>query len=338
MSKLFVGWVIIICSIFIVSCSNSKSSSGSGNTASIFCTDESCVKNVCPAYKAQISSASEKSICKLVGSCELPDMPVTIQTLIPSHGSVACAPTSAQMGLDCLIANTTPTMSDWMDTYSKLSATSTVTGCPSADLDCKKVVTIGSKLINGSWSQSARAVSAGEVTQFIEDIKTDIAPVADTFKTKTFPDNVDACDYMTGDHAIKNGQPWNNILLYLTYEQTIAATSTFSGVPLTDIKFKPSENGHFIIMNGYNTMSTDVLYKFHCPIYGIKWYEMKHVKLNQPFCVVTNATGCAQYVRVTELPQGFENGEAFTYLLETAGEEVAQDYIYKIVASISGIK
>jgi len=110
---------------------------------------------------------------------------------------------------------------------------------------------------------------------------------------------------------------------------------------LTSVSFKDSSGGHFIAMNGYTVSTTSILYKFHDPIYGIKWYSLKQVRLNQPFCVSYSGTTCLQYIKVTALPSGFESNNpsnSFTYLLETTGEETSQNYVYKIIASISGIK
>ncbi|MCX6112331.1 MAG: hypothetical protein NTY22_03460 [Proteobacteria bacterium] len=55
-----------------------------------------------------------------------------------------------------------------------------------------------------------------------------------------------------------------------------------------------------------------------------------------------NSSGtCVQYIRATQLPSGFEDNNptnSFTYLIETTGEEASQNYIYKVIAAISGIK
>lgn len=329
-------------SIFVLaSCVSSSNSKSRGSGSTLFCTDELCVQSLCPNYSAQTSVSTDNSVCKIVGTCEIPNMPLTFQNLIPVNGDLACGPTSTHMALDSLIANTTLSLSSWINTYANLSTTSSVTGCSSSDINCKKVVTVGNKLINGSWYQNGRAVSAAEVSTLFETVKLETTPLSDSFKTSVYPNNIKQCDFVTGSHAVSESHRWNNVLLYLTYEQIIEGNSTYSGVPLIEIKFKASESGHFITMNGYNTTTSNVLYKFYCPIYGIKWYAMKNVKLNQPYCVSYTGSTCTQYVRVTQLPQGFEDNNSsnsFTYLLETSGEEVSQNYVYKIIAGISGIK
>ena len=328
---------VAIFTLILTNCAPTKNSTGTGNNA-VLCSDETCIKTVCPSYKAQTASGT---VCKLIGDCEMPNMPLTSQLAIPVHGSLACGPTSSEMALDSFIINTAPTLSSWISTYSNISASTTVSGCPSSDLNCKKVVTIGDKLINGSWAQSARAVSASEVSTLLETVKAETNPTADTFKTSVYPNDVKQCDYVTGDYAINNSQPWNNILLYLSYESVEDGHSTYSGAAMTSIKFKDSESGHFIAMNGYTISTSGVLYKFHDPIYGIKWYSLKQARLNQPFCASYSGSTCLQYVKVTELPSGFEDNNpsnSFTYLVETTGEEASQDYVYKVIASISGIK
>ncbi|MEI6093232.1 MAG: hypothetical protein WCQ47_06070 [bacterium] len=334
--------------IILAACSSSSSSKAKGSGSSLLCTDEACVKSVCPSYSSQTNSSTDNNICKIVGACEIPNMPLTFQNLIPVNGALACGPTSMHMALDSLILNSSPVLSSWINTYSNLSTTSAVTGCSSSDMTCKKVVTVGNKLINGSWYQNGRPVSEVEVSSLFETVKAEIsyplsnpAKNSESFKTSVYPNDIKQCDFVAGSHAVSNSQIWNNVLLYLTYEEIVEGSSTYSGVPLIDIRFKPSDSGHFIAMNGYNTTTSSVLYKFHCPIYGIKWYSMKNVILNQPSCVLYNGTACTQYIRVTQLPQGFEDNNAsnsFTYLLETAGEEVSQNYVYKIIAGISGVK
>jgi hypothetical protein len=333
---------ILATSFFGCSLNSGSKSKGAGST-SLYCNSESCMKDICQYYKADINSSSEQSVCKIIGNCEIPNMPLTIQLAVPVHGDLACGPTSTSMALDSLITNTKPTLSGWMNTYSSIVASTSADddGCPGSDLNCKKVVAIGNKLINGSWADDARAVAASEVSQFLETVKAEISPAATSFKTSVYPNDVAECDFVTGDHAITNSDIWNNMILYLNYEQITESTSTYSGAPLTEIKFKPSESGHFITMNGYNTTMSNIVYKFHCPIYGIKWYYLKQVKLNQPFCVNYSVNECTQYIRVTQLPEGFEDSnptDSFTYIVEMPGEETAQNYIYKIIASISGIK
>ena len=331
---------IIFSTLILTNCAPVKNSTGTGNGLTL-CSDETCIKTICPSYRAQTSISSDKSICKIIGDCEIPNMPVTSQLAIPVHGDLACGPTSSQMALDSFIINSAPTLSSWISTYNSISASTSVTGCTATDLNCKKVVTIGDKLIGGSWYQNARAVSAGEVSTLLETVKTETTPTADTFKTSVYPNDVSQCDYVTGDYGITNSQPWNNILLYLNYEQTEGTHSTYSSTPLTSISFKDSTGGHFIAMNGYTVSTSSVLYKFHDPIYGIKWYSLKQVRLNQPFCVSYTGSTCTQYIKVTTLPSGFEDNNpsnSFTYLVETTGEEASSDYVYKIIASISGIK
>ncbi|MCX6112330.1 MAG: hypothetical protein NTY22_03455 [Proteobacteria bacterium] len=238
---------IIICTSLLTNCAPTKSAIGNGNTA-LLCTDEVCVKNLCPSYKAS-SSSSDKTICKIIGDCEIPNMPLTLQLSIPVHGDLACAPTSTQMALDSFITNSAPTLSSWILTYNSMTTSTSVGGCSSSDMNCKKVVTIGNKLIGGSWQQNARAVSATEVSTLLETIKTETTPISDIYKTDIFPNNVTQCDYVTGEYAITNSQPWNDLVLYLSYEEVIESTSTYSGVPVTNIKFNDSENGHFIAMN-----------------------------------------------------------------------------------------
>jgi hypothetical protein len=106
------------------------------------------------------------------------------------------------------------------------------------------------------------------------------------------------------------------------------------------MKLQDPQGGHFITMNGYTVSKAGVMYKFHCPIYGIKWYYLKTVKVGQPFCIMGNTNECQQYATITELPLGFEDGvnDSFSYLVEMLGEEIANNSSLKVVANITGIK
>ena len=93
-------------------------------------------------------------------------------------------------------------------------------------------------------------------------------------------------------------------------------------------------------MNGYTVSTSGVMYKFHCPIYGIKWYYIKTVKIDQPFCMSYVGSECQKYANITELPLGFEDStnNSFSYLVEMHGEEAANNYDFRVIASVSGVK
>jgi hypothetical protein len=247
------------------------------------------------------------------------------------------------MAVDSLIANSAQDSTGWLKSYTIISSpvsTASIEGCPSSDLNCKKVVTVGDKLIGGSWDDNARPVAATEVEDFLQNLELEVIPDAESHTSGVFPDDIKQCDFVSGSKAITDSSPWNNIVLYLNYETSIQSSSSYNGVALINMKLQDPQGGHFITMNGYTVSKAGVMYKFHCPIYGIKWYYLKTVKVGQPFCIMGNTNECQQYATITELPLGFEDGvnDSFSYLVEMLGEEIANNSSLKVVANITGIK
>ena len=308
------------------------------------CNDSSCIQNVCPSYKqAELPPTNQKNtICPVVGTCAIPNMPVTSQLTngIPS-GNIACGPTAASMIADAVVANVSSkeNMTGWMKQYSQITSASAY--C--SNLSCQRVVMIADKLIEPAvWeSGGAREVFASEIKAFFSERTSELGVGVVSFASDVYPENIEKCKFITGEQAITNQHAASYNVLYREYPQIKKSASTYQGAPLYEISFGQAVIGHYIAMDGFSIDKSDAMFKFHCPIYGVKWYRMVQAKLNEPYCVKfdTAKNECIAYHKITQAPAGFNtNASAVTFLLESDGEDADKTgYNYKVVAFVSGL-
>ena len=111
--------VLAMSVLVLASCSAKKSGS-----VDLSCNTEYCISSFCPDYVAIEPSSSEitSTPCPLAGSCEIPNMPLTFQLGIGiPGGSIACGPTSTQMIVNSVLANSNTQLYGWISDYSAIT-------------------------------------------------------------------------------------------------------------------------------------------------------------------------------------------------------------------------
>lgn len=337
----------IIISLSLSSCLNNRGSSFvTGGDAG---TSHNCV----------ISSSIEEgpyNVC-LGSICSIPNMDIVLQQSlnIPStyNKAIICGPVASYLALESLIKNINPYVEDnsWLDKYNQITNSNDPTGASTSQTTgkkAKKIISIAKEETGKNWESSLQntefsdGISAtSELNPFFTSLTYQITSTSSSYKTGDLPyalnSTINKCNFIEGGGAINNNLIWNYIFLYLRYEKEIISESSYNGKPMEIIGFKSHNSGHFITLNGYNASSSDINFKFHCSVYGEKWYKIRNVKLNEPFCVIKSKTECLRYAKVAQMPPLF-TGNEFSYLIESAGEETStNNYRFKVIAHVSGI-
>lgn len=310
------------------------------------CNSSSCISSLCPGYAASsLDDEASKEVCSFQGSCEIPNMPLTFQMNLQMPGnSIACGPAAAQMITNSILSKADKQISGWLSSYSVIDENSDPTGAStgycSSNKDCKQVLAIGSELINTSWALNPKRVNAAEMALFFEQRANEISDEqgvkAKEYDSNVFPSEINECTFASGELALTNTHPWTYSILYLEYPVDSSSSSTYNGTEVIDVTLKEQINGHYIALRGYETSTTGINFKFHDPIYGIKYYTMTNIKEDEPVCIIRSSNStCGLYLRIKELPSGFKG--AGTFLVATQGEEKANGYVFKFIASISGM-
>lgn len=305
------------------------------------CNSETCINSLCPGYAASsYSDENSTDVCSFQGSCEIPNMPLTFQMNLQMPGnSIACGPAAAQMITNSILSKPENQVSGWLSSYSSISESLDPTGASSGycenNKDCRQVLSIGTELINTSWAVNPKRVNAAEMASFFEQRAEEMLN-AKEYDSNVFPSEIDQCTFVSGDQALTNGHPWTYSILYLEYPVNTSVSSRYNETELIELTLKEQINGHYIALKGYEASSTGLNFKFHDPIYGIKYYSMVNIKEDEPVCIVRSADSiCSLYLKIKELPTGFKS--AGTFLVASPGEEKTSSYTFKFIASISGM-
>jgi hypothetical protein len=310
-------------------------------------------------HNCVISSSVEEgphNVC--IGNiCSIPNMEVVLQQSlnIPNsyNKSIICGPVASYVALESLIKNINPYVqsNSWLDKYSQITNSNDPTGASSNQTigkKAKKIISIAKEETEENWEQSLEntefsdGISAtSELNPFFTSLTYQITSEANSYKTGDLPfslnSTINKCNFIEGGGAINNNLIWNYIFLYLRFKKQIIENTSYNGKPMQKISFTTHNSGHFITLNGYNATSSDINFKFHCSAYGEKWYKIRNVKLNEPFCVIKSEGECLRYAQVVNMPSIF-TGNEFSYLIESTGEEVlSDDYKFRIIAHVSGI-
>lgn len=344
---MFVNMRILILVIIISLTSSCFDKKAKQNDLS--CNSSSCLEKVCPGYSTTDTYTADTNfeICEFEGSCEIPNMPLLLQLGFNVPGSnIACGPTAVKMITDSLISTTQGTMTGWLNLYSSITSSSDPTGSStgycSNNKDCRQMLSVANELINASWTNNPKKVTALETAMFFEERATELNNVNGTsakdYQSNVFPNDIDQCTFASGNQALNNSHPWAYSILYLEYPIEEKTSSTYNGAELLDISINniSGPNGHYIAMKGFEAQESDIIFKFHDPIYGIKYYKILKATEDEPLCVVKSLDGaCVRYIKIKQLPSGFNGSVAF--LVANPGEESSNNYYFKLIAAVSGI-
>lgn len=278
-------------------------------------------------------------ICITPGTCSIKNMQLVYQLSndIPK-GDVACGPTAMHVLIDSLIKNTYLELSGWLEKYYAITPFKDPTGASSSvctnNVSCRKVVSVANKIIEDDWSRYGKPVSTKEIGDFIKDIANNAT--INYQLSEDFPSTINECSFIEGPYALTNSQLWHHIFLYLKYPKIIVNKTSYQNTPMEEISFKNSTGGHYIALNGYNKDDGGFSFKFHCSVFGVRWYKINYLELNTPFCIESENGNCTYYIKLLDLPEGF-TGLGASYIISYAGEERNTDYTFKFIGNVSGI-
>jgi len=327
--------------LILVGCSANNKKIESTDQAT--CNDTACIQKVCTSYTSETSSTNSKStVCPVTGSCLVPNMSLTMQLSngIPGENLV-CGGASTKMVLDAVLANMTTkdSITGWTkQQYSQITANST-SYC--SNITCQKILAIADKVIEPKkWVEEPRAIFASEVEKFFKERSTELGSEVNSFASSAYPTDIDKCKFVTGAQAISNKQAPGYEVLYKEYPLLEKSTSSYQDGALKMVALVgPANYGHYVTLEGFSVTDNDIMFKFLDPIYGIKWYGLMQVTLNQPFCITFDKqkNKCTNYYQITEMPAEFGTGPRTITLLVEKDGQMSDQAAVKVIAFVSGL-